>query len=99
MTDSEILELIARRRRQILVHSIIYYKLDDNLISDAQWTSWAQELAHLQNENPELAKEGPYADAYKGFEGCSGFDLPLDDPWGVRKARQLLRIRDKRKGE
>ena len=48
MTDDEILELINRRRRQILVHSIIYYKMNDNLISDNTWSEWALELENLK---------------------------------------------------
>lgn len=37
-TDEErIRELIHRRRRQVLVHSILYYKLDQTLIADAQF--------------------------------------------------------------
>ena len=33
-----IAELLNRRRRQILVHSVIYYKMNDNLISDSTWS-------------------------------------------------------------
>ena len=47
-TDDELTALINRRRRQILVHSIIYYKLDDNLISDSDWSDLANELDALQ---------------------------------------------------
>ena len=43
-----IAELLNRRRRQILVHSIIYYKMNDNLISDSTWSAWATELEELQ---------------------------------------------------
>ena len=37
-------ELIKRRRLQILVHSCVYYLMDDNLVSDEQFDSWAKEL-------------------------------------------------------
>ena len=50
-----IAELLNRRRRQILVHSIIYYKMNDNLISDSTWSAWATELEELQAEYPEIA--------------------------------------------
>ena len=43
-----IAELLNRRRRQILVHSGIYYKMNDNLISDSTWSAWAAELEELQ---------------------------------------------------
>lgn len=95
-SPEEIAELITRRRRQVLVHSIIYYNMDDNLISDAQWSKWAVELADLQNKHPDIAKNCYMADEFEGFDGSSGFDLPLDDPASVNKARYLLKIRDMR---
>lgn len=100
MNDEQIKELITRRRRQILVHSIIYYKLDDCIVSDNQWAEWALELEELQAKYPDIAYDCPYAEAFEGFEHSSGYNLPLDDPWGVRKARLLLDWRDARvKGE
>ena len=53
MMDEEIIQLINRRRRQVLIHSIIYYRFDENIISDAMWTKWAMELADLQRKYPE----------------------------------------------
>lgn len=85
-----IAELINRRRRQILVHSVIYYRMNDNIIDDYTWTRWANELAELQKQYPDIAKECWYADEFEDFDGSSGFNLPLDDPWAVNKARQLL---------
>lgn len=100
MTKDEIAELISRRRRQILVHSIIYYKMDDCIVSDNQWAEWALELEQMQNEHPDIADECVFADAFEGFEHSSGYNLPLDHPWGVRKAKLLLDWRDARvKGE
>ena len=59
-----IAELLNRRRRQILVHSIIYYKMNDNLISDSTWSAWATELEELQAEYPEIAAKVPYHAGY-----------------------------------
>lgn len=89
-TEDEIAELITRRRRQILVHSIIYYKLDDNIISDSTWSEWAVELEELQNKYPEIAARCPYHEAYKDFDHSTGMNLPLDDPKAFNKAQQLL---------
>lgn len=47
MTDEEIKELIKRRRRQILVHSCLYYRLASNIISDFQYDCWGKELGKL----------------------------------------------------
>lgn len=96
MTD-EIRELITRRRRQILVHSIIYYKLNDNLVSDAQWAEWATELEELQRQYPEISESCPLAEAFQNFDHSTGMNLPLDDPWGVRTARYLLSLCERRK--
>ena len=40
---------IQQRRLQMLVHSYIYYKLDENIISDHAFNYWGHELANLQN--------------------------------------------------
>ena len=42
--------LIKRRRLQLIVHSCIYYRLNDNLISDATYDKWARELAKLHQK-------------------------------------------------
>ena len=99
MTPSErlsIAKLITRRRRQILVHSVIYYRLNDNIISDQQWSEWALELENLQTQYPDIASECPLADAFKAFDHSTGKNLPLDDPWALNKAQYLLVLRGKR---
>lgn len=95
MPDKTIAEIINRRRRQILVHSVIYYKMDDNLISDNQWAAWAKELDQLQSAYPEIAKKCVYAKAFEDFDPSTGYNLPLEDSWANNKARQLLAQRDK----
>lgn len=100
MNLDDIRELITRRRRQVLVHSIIYYELDDCIVADSQWADWALELERLQAEYPDIAAECPYAEEFKNFEHSTGHNLPMDDPWGLRKGRQLIAWRDARlKGE
>lgn len=90
-----IAELLNRRRRQILVHSVIYYKMNDNLISDSTWSAWATELEKLQAKYPEIAAKVPYAKEFEGFDHSTGMNLPLDDPWAVNKARQLIALKNK----
>ena len=90
MSDSAIKELISRRRRQILVHSVIYYKLNENLIYDATWSRWALELEELQKRYPQLAIQCPLNGAFIGFDHSTGMSLPLENPWAVRKAQYLV---------
>lgn len=94
MSEENIAELINRRRRQLLVHSIIYYKMNDNIIPDSQWTKWAVELEELQKTYPDISAGGYHAEAFKKFDHSTGFNLPLDDPYAVNKARQLLAMRN-----
>ena len=91
--NREIYELIDQRRRQILVHSIIYYQMDESIVTDAQWSKWAMELVDLQAQYPDIAARCVYSEAFANFDGSSGFDLPLDDEWGNYKAQQLLRMK------
>lgn len=92
MNKDEIAELIMRRRRQVLVHSVLYYKMDTNLVSDATWSRWALELEELQKKYPDIAEELPYAEAFENFDHSTGSNLPLDDPWANNKATWLVKI-------
>jgi hypothetical protein len=85
--------IIARRRRQILVHSYLYYRLDESLISDSVFDQWCRDLVDLQAEHPKEARRAPFSDVFESFDGSTGFDLPLDAPWISSVAYQLLRTR------
>lgn len=87
--ELEIAELIQQRRLQLLVHSCIYYEMNKNMIPDTTWDRWAKELVQLQAQHPMIAKEVIYAEEFLGFDGSTGFDLPIRDEWVMKKARQL----------
>jgi hypothetical protein len=91
-------ELIHRRRRQILLHSIVYYVYNDNLIPDYRFDNWCNQLAELQVEKPECAANVWYMQVpYSGFIGtASCHALPLDDPDMLRKAQKLMVDHDMR---
>lgn len=67
-----------------------------NIISDHQWAEWALELEDLQRRFPEIAADCPLAEEFKDFDHSTGQNLPLDDPWAVNKAYQLVEMYDKR---
>lgn len=77
-------DLINRRRRQILIHSYLYYRRAENIIDDYTYDMWSKELADLQEKYPDIAKECVYANDFKDFDGSSGFDLPIGNPgWAM----------------
>ena len=81
-------ERIRQRRSQMLVHSYIYYELDDNIVSDHKWQKWADELVKLQIEHP--ADIGFYDKEFKGWTGAGGSHLPLREQWVMNKANILV---------
>ena len=88
---NEIAALILQRRHQMLIHSYLYYHKNINTVSDKQFDAWARELAQLQRDNPEISeKVFYYRDAFRGFDGTTGCDLPYTDARIVRRAELLL---------
>lgn len=65
---------IIRYRRLMLVHSCIYYKLDDSLVSDHKWQEWADYLAWLQMAYGWQA--GFYDQYFEDWDGSTGYHLP-----------------------
>ena len=89
--DNPIAAKIQQRRYQILVHSLLYYELDVNLVSDARWAEWGQELVQLQAEHPDIASRVIFAEAFKSFDGSTGFNLPFNDTQVINIAYRLLK--------
>ena len=89
-----IAEKIQQRRLQILVHSCIYYELNGSSVSDKQWDTWAKELVELQKQYSHIAEKIIWSEAFKDFDGTTGFKLPIKDAWVMRKARQLTNYVD-----
>lgn len=96
MTETEIAELIKRRRLQILIHSCIYYEFNQNLITDTQWFTWALELERLQTKCPNIAKQVIWAETFKNFDHSTGYNLPLRDPWVVGRARWMIECQERK---
>jgi hypothetical protein len=89
--ELKIAEKIQRRRYQMLVHSYIYYELDNNIISDSQWSQWATELAELQSKYPDIANQVIYADDFEDWDGSTGAFLNFKNkPNIITTARSLL---------
>lgn len=88
--------LILRRRLQVWVHSMIYYNLNANIVSDAVWSRWAEDLECLQTMYPELAAQVEHAEVFEGFDHSTGANLPDDNEQINNKAAYLLKITQNR---
>lgn len=92
----EIKSKMLRRRKQILVHSCLYYQFNTNLIEDWQYDKIARRLAELQLAYPDISNNLGYHDKeFKGFgeDHCySGFNLPRSSPEVVAVAQGLIYI-------
>ncbi len=93
--ESTVLSKINQLEQQILIHSILYYRLGCSIWSDDRWNSKAKELQKLVEQNPELFKESVLYEEFKGFSWVSGYDLPLYNPkyeaiavWLMEEARK-----------
>lgn len=88
--DFDICSLIRRRRRQILLHSYLYYELNENLIPDSTFDKWMYELVELQKTYPEESEAAEFYEEFKDFKGASGSNLPYKDPQIMDEAHRLL---------
>jgi hypothetical protein len=91
MNKEKITELMLRRRRQFLVHSFLYYILDESIIDDNTYDRWCVELVDLQKKYPDIAKSLPYHDiCIQLDESASGSYIKQYPPEIVSKAFHLL---------
>ena len=92
MMQQTIKEKIKRRRAQMLIHSCIYYEMNDNVVSDHQWQSWADELEQLQKQNPDDCKIDFFDWEFRNWDGATGNHLPHRHPWVYAKALYVLEL-------
>lgn len=90
MTSEQIAATIKQRRLQLLVHSCIYYEFNQSIVDDVTWVKWAIELEQLQMAYPVISDKVEWAEAFKDFDHSTGYNLPVRDPWVMRKARQIM---------
>lgn len=75
-------DLIDYTQRKIIVHSYIYYEMNNTVISDREYDALCKKLVAFKNEYPDLWRTSEY---YKQFgddyNGATGFTLyhDLDD--------------------
>lgn len=94
--DLEIAEKIQQRRYQMLIHSCLYYHLNNNIISDKKWDEWARELRDLQNQYPDISKQVTLYEYFKDWDASTGAFLPITEKWVVIKAKQIAGIQERK---
>jgi len=82
-------ERIRRLRQNVMIHSYLYYVLNDTIVTDHQWQAWATELVDLQARWP--GSHGLLDDEFAGWDGISGFDFKYPK-WMVDHAHYLQRL-------
>ena len=66
---------ISFLERYIILHSIIYYHLNSNVISDKKYDEYAKYLEKLIKLNNKEFKESQYYYAFTDYSSATGFDL------------------------
>lgn len=93
--ELEVAELIQQRRYQMLIHSCIYYCLNENIISDMKWDEWAKELRDLQNQYPDISKKVTLYEYFKDWDASTGEFLPIREKWVIDLAHYVLKLNSK----
>ncbi len=98
MTQKQAHDRIRQLRLGLMIHSYLYYKMGQSIISDSKWDARARELVKLQKEYPAIAKKVRFAKVFEDFTGETGYYLAgALDKKGINKAYGLLAIHKQRK--
>lgn len=62
-------------QRWIVVHSILYYEMDNSIVDDKMFDNNCRQLVKMQKDNPIEAKQTAYWYIFKDFDGTTGYDL------------------------
>lgn len=87
--DESVVELIRRRRLQLIIHSAIYYHFNSNIVNDGQYDAWTKELVELHDKYPSYSDR--HDKYFKDWRGETGFHFPKDEDV-LAKAHALLRV-------
>lgn len=66
---------ISHLQRRVLIYSIAYYEMDENIVSDSVYDGICKQLVRMQKEFPDSFKKSRYYYVFYDFEGSTAFDL------------------------
>ena len=67
------LQELERKQRQLIVHSFIYYELNDNIISDNVYDKLSLEV-ELRKDS-DIWKQSKFYSIFKDWDSSSGYPL------------------------
>lgn len=74
--DMKVKDRISFLERYILVHSFIYYYMNENVISDKKFDKIARLLTNkIQKYGQKKIASTQYGYVFQDFDGTTGFDL------------------------
>ena len=91
--DIKAYEEIQRCRLNLLVWSRMYYELDITVVDDSKFDEVGKRLIQLQKDFPNISKIVAFYEAFKDWDGSTGFYLPIDDEWVIKKTEQIISIK------
>ena len=64
-------------QRVILIHSYLYYEVDNSVWTDKKYDEVAKQLTNIQNKHTKLwiKRTTQYGYCFYDFDGTTGFDL------------------------
>lgn len=66
---------ISYLQRRVIVYSIMYYELNESIVSDTEYDKISKQLVNLQNAHKEVLRDTQYFYCMYDFDGSTGFDL------------------------
>lgn len=77
--NKDIMSKILQRRKQIVIHSMIYYRMGTSIVDDYTFDKWAHELVALQKDYPQESKNTKYYEEFKDWDGTTGMNFWQDN--------------------
>lgn len=89
---------VSALQRQIIVHSIIYYHLNNSVISDREFDRLSKELVQLMESDDKALQKTDYWYCMHDFDGSTGFHLydrltEHDEQYLTKIARYVLSLK------